>query len=1011
MMNRMTGQKTYWKDELLAYDTKQKVEEEIERLAALYVPQWHYDRENPDIGGTIAKIFAKQMEGNLNRYYQVLDKYHEEFINMMGISLAPAKPAYSSVYLSLAEDTIAGLKLHKGTKFLAQTGDEPIVFESQHPLYLTNSKLETIFMTEKDTGKIIPIRGEMKPVEYLPSQEREDIQEEEKEYFPFPLFKSKRKGIEQNILLIGHESILDRTRDSIFLQIQGNDVLNQKIEQGDFVLMYYTKDGLRPVEQWQRLQDGMTFELKQEKENEKLSFEQKEVNILAIVAREPILQNYEITYLGLSSKGESQEPENVSNAVMDLRKEQFDLFGDTLTLFQECYIGHNSYFSKGGAIITISFQVSFLENRLTTVQIGEEENLKVIKRKPRNTYVEVFSHVYPEEISFEYFNGIGWKKLETVVPCAGLFSLGKEGEWEISFRCPKDWQDSQVGSYQGKCIRIQLIKATNCYLRPAIHHYPQIKNMKLSYSYENGFMEPHLLRAVMGTKIVDLTQKMKAGEGFSVFYAGKYEKDSLYLGLDKKIESGPISIYFKLEKELPLYQRGFKYEYSSTKGFKQMKVVDATRGMKNSGSILFLPPSDFKEMEIEGRSAYWIRISPVDNAEADTQDYLPVVEDVLLNVVEVANIETREEEDYYLEEATPNMSVFLGVENILDISLWVNELGQHSAFQMKKMEQEFQENIRIEYDAVGEIISFFVKWEETAVLEHESNPRSYCLDRLYGILQFGDGIHTKIPRVLDDISFKVQIRSCQGQKGNVEQGTITESMENLMFVNQITNPVKGYGGSNMETVEKALKRGSGLLRNRGRMVSIKDYIEEISNYSDRIDKIRCITGQRITGEEDPRAVSFVLLFKDFQTGNHSFRTVAQGIKEQLFCQSELTIAKKDIHLVEPIFVELSVDAWVQTAVVDQGFEIQSRLQEWLEEFLNPLTREYTQGWEIGVIPDKGRIGMQLARVKEEAMIQKMVVTAVYYDQKGRHEVDLEELKVTPFMVCRSGTHRIHVTYR
>ena len=141
-----------------------------------------------------------------------------------------------------------------------------------------------------------------------------------------------------------------------------------------------------------------------------------------------------------------------------------------------------------------------------------------------------------------------------------------------------------------------------------------------------------------------------------------------------------------------------------------MKVVDATRGMKNSGSILFLPPSDFKEMEIEGRSAYWVRISPVDNAEADTQDYLPVVEDVLLNVVEVANIETREEEDYYLEEATPNMSVFLGVENILDISLWVNELGQHSAFQMKKMEQEFQENIRIEYDAVGEIISFFVKW-------------------------------------------------------------------------------------------------------------------------------------------------------------------------------------------------------------------------------------------------------------------------------------------------------------
>ena len=52
-------------------------------MAHLYLPQWHYNQKNPDIGVTIAKIFAKQMEGNLNRYYQVLDKYHEEFINMM----------------------------------------------------------------------------------------------------------------------------------------------------------------------------------------------------------------------------------------------------------------------------------------------------------------------------------------------------------------------------------------------------------------------------------------------------------------------------------------------------------------------------------------------------------------------------------------------------------------------------------------------------------------------------------------------------------------------------------------------------------------------------------------------------------------------------------------------------------------------------------------------------------------------------------------------------------------
>lgn len=1005
------SQPAYWRDEKLAYENGQEVEEGIERLAHLYLPQWHYNQKNPDIGVTIAKIFAKQMEGNLNRYYQVLDKYHEEFINMMGLYLTPAKPAYSAVHLELAEDTIAGIKLSKGTKFLAQTQDDSLIFESQHHLYLTNCRLETIFMTQEKTGKIIPIRGGLKPIEYLPTQETIHTLEDEGEYLPFPLFCSDKEGIEQNILLIGHESVLDIQHEAVFIKIEGNEALNHEIEMGEFCFMYHTKEGLIPIEQCRRLEDGFTFELKKERENEKLTFGQKELSIFVLMAKKPILQNYEITGLGLSSKGDAIEAESVSNAVTDLGINQFDLFGDTLSLFQECYIGNSRYFSKAGAVVKICFQVSFLENRITTVQMASEEELKIIKRKPRNTYVEVFSQVYPEEISVEYFNGIGWKKLETEVPCRGLFSTGREGEYEISFLCPKDWQDSQVGSYLGKCIKIQLIKASNCYLRPAIHHYPRITNMKISYAYENGFMEPDLIQGVMGTELIDLTESMKSGRAFSAFRAAKYKEDSLYLGLDKKIESGPVSLYFKMEKDLPLYHGAFRYEYSSIKGFKQMKVVDGTKGMISSGVVLFMPPSDFKEIEIEGKRAYWIRITPIKERGQQQESCFPVIEDILLNVVEVANIETGEEEDYYLEEAVPNLSISLGVENILDVQLWVNELGQHSLFQMKKLEEEYPKSVRIEYDGRGEITAFFVKWEESAVLEYESNPRSYSLDRLYGILQFGDGIHTKIPRVLDDISFKIQIRSCQGQKGNVDLGTITQSMENLMFVNNITNPIKGYGGSNMETKEQALKRGSGLLRNRGRMVSVKDYLEEILNFSDCIDKVKCITGTTITGKMEPGAICFVLLLKDFRTGNNSFKTISEGIKKKLLEQSELTISSKDFHLVEPIFVELSVNVWVYTSAVDQGFEIQTRLQESLEVFFHPLTTETSEGWEIGSIPDKSRIGMQLMREKGEAMIGKLVVTAVYYDQSGRHEVDLEELEVTPFMVCCSGTHTIHVTYQ
>ena len=78
-----------WNEWKIDKRSREDLENRIEELASSYVPEWHFDRENPDIGSVIAKIFADQMAGNLQRYNQVLEKYHTEFVNMLGISLLP----------------------------------------------------------------------------------------------------------------------------------------------------------------------------------------------------------------------------------------------------------------------------------------------------------------------------------------------------------------------------------------------------------------------------------------------------------------------------------------------------------------------------------------------------------------------------------------------------------------------------------------------------------------------------------------------------------------------------------------------------------------------------------------------------------------------------------------------------------------------------------------------------------------------------------------------------------
>lgn len=1009
---------TYWNDHELKYSGKEEIEDRIKTLAASYVPEWHFDPANPDIGGTIAKIFAGQMDGNLNRYYQVIDKYHEEFINMMGMSLSSAKPAYCVVALSLAANTIPGLQLHKGTKFLTGSEEEEqLIFEAQHNLYITNSELSSMFMTEQKTGKIVPIRGEFSSASYLPEEETEgaseseEAEETDKNAFPVPLFSSNKEGIEQHVLLFYHSSAFDVENDLIYIRLEGNQKLIRKIQEGSIILYYYSEEGVLPVEQLQFLEDGYTLAIEKKVKNKKITLkDQKEYSLFFLKAKEAIRENYEIDGIGISSKGSPVQAEGISNAVTDLNQESFDLFSDTLSLYQECYIGHNGYFSKAGANISIKFLVSFLENRISGVQLAEEENLKVIKRKPQNTFVEVFSEVVPEEISVEYFNGIGWKKIPAEVSYSGLFSEKKEGEYEISFLCPRDWEETQAGAYRGRCIRIQLLKATNCYLRPAIHYYPRIRNLRISYSYKDHFVEPEFVEAICGTDKKNYTSKLKAKKAFSAFSPGEYEKDGFYLGFEEKIESGPVSFFFKLEKELMVPAFGCKYEYSSIKGFKQMKVIDQTNHMSRSGTVLFMPPADMAPITLEGKSCYWIRISPTYYEERYDENYGPVIEDILVNAVQVANIETREEEEFYLDETHPGLSVSLGTDNILDVELWVNEMGQMSRHQMMELQRTAPEKVRIEYDRMGDILSFYVRWQESQVLEHETEKRSYALDRLNGTLHFGDGIHTGLPKVLDDTAFKVRIRCCNGQRGNIDEGTITESMENLMFVNQITNPIRGYGGSNMETIEKVMKRGSNLLRNRGRMVSVRDYTEEILNYSDGIDKVKCIVGTTLKLEEDDKAVNFVILLKEFKNQAGSFQSISSKIKERLLDSCELTVLGKNLHIVEPIFVEISVDIWAETVQTDQGFEIQNTLQECLMNYLNPVRNEKKSGWEIGTLPQKNQIAMELNVLRKDALIRKMAVTASYIDHRGEHIVDLDELKVNPFMICCNGKHRVHVMY-
>jgi len=1013
--------------------------DEIKRLSESYTPEWSFDAVNPDITSTIGIIYANQMAENIERVNGILDAYHTEFVNMLDISVQPATPAQSIVIMELSQDTIEGADVPIGTRLLADAGEnfdmEPVVFETLDSMHVTGSTIKNIFMTDREGGTVVPLLGKIDVPDILSnvysaettSDDVEEVRsieeagEEEQEeqvyednpldsmiYESMPAFRlfGEKEGIEQNAIMFYH-SYLFGNDGFVFIRIEGNEQLKENILSGKYPIYYVAENKLTPVEHVSLFRDGVTIALRMEKPQTMQKIKGGEFGMLALVHKGVLEQSAFVDSIKFSSVGEKAPFDFVGNDNQEMNQDNFLPFGNTISLYQECFLGHNSYFAKPGSKVTISFDLNFEDS--IELLTAEEENvdLKVIKRKPRTQISMTPSAVYAQDIQLSYFNGLGYKNLVCEQETRYMFADSKSAKVTISFICPRDWENNTVGAYEGRSIRIQVLRADNCYIKPAIHYAPHIRNLRIEYKYTD-FVNPERVYSIVGTKKRDLTTLIERGEKYPVFRNRGYD-DSLYIGLDKRPVKGPVSIFIKLEEGKRYETLHCVFEYSTREGFKPLKLIDGTSDMSKSGLLVFVPPTDFYDREIEGNRRFWIRISRegVQN-ENEVVEVLPIIQSIRMNGIRVANTDTKREEDYYLDDITPYATFLIPYKGILSCDVWVNEYGTLTESEMCRLEEINPASVRPEYDIQGYRTAFYVKWEETDRFETSKSRRVYMLDRLTGELHFGDGVTTEIPRVTTDISLKVLTRVSDGERGNVAPGRINSSLGNILFIGGIYNPVKGYGGNDMETVEKAMERGANIISSRKRLVSSLDYVREIKAFSNLIEQVVCISGYDSYGRVSEGKLTIILLLKDFNEGSFSFHQTQMYCKKHIMEHCELTMPAESINICEPTYVHVSVIAWIRALNIQDSFEIQSNLEHMLNEYLNPIARDGYKGWKIGTMPTAPQIMMKINSFKQEAVIDNVALLVQYRDAEGEHEMDLNEFVVKPYMVCCPGRHQIHV---
>lgn len=998
-----------WNHKKLDYRTRDDILGEMRRLGTSYTPEWYFDEKSEDAGVVIAKIFATQTAENIRHFNQTLERYRVEFANMYGVNVSAAKPADSIVVMRLADGyQRGGIQVKKGTQLVGEGSDgEEIVFETQHDMCVTGSRLKAFYQVSASHQFIETYSHSHEETEWNVERDVSLKNSDGAELAGIPLFGWKGEHRPCQILMLTHPYLFKASNPRIMLRFDGDlpsgEIARLLTLNHHFSFHYVTSEGIQEFKEV-IVKDDIVILIRDGQEAKKVSDNDNDTSAILIQMQKPVTENVILKTVNILTAETDLEPDMLWNGRDMQGEKEFLPFTHEFSLYQDLYIGQHELFRHKGSEITMHFSLSF-ESFDKAKKAEESEELKVIKKIPK---AQVKRNVYDcliQEVTFEYFNGKGWKKLVSDSNVSQLFAReDNAGEHDISFQIPFDWETTSQGGYEQQMIRMQIIRADNCYMQDVCYHYPVIKNLHFRLAGDDKGRKPSSVTMQNGNVIKDLTSQFQNLESVNTFSRIPYEGEYAYFGFDRPFGDGIISFFLDLKENLGQNGADIKYSYSSMKGFKPLKVVDRTDNLQHSGTIMFANPLDMTPMELEGSTRYWIRMEDVGGFYSKDIGNNPILSHFYTNACNVSNIMTLDEEDYYLDVAKNGMRFPLYASNVLETEVWVNEKEQLTGAEMEYMLKETPQLVRAEYNFMHEIEEFYCLWHEIEDFDlATSQDKVYMLDRISNEIVFGDGIRVKIPLCTESIAFKVRIRCCDGDKGNVLPGTITQFRGNILSVDEITNPVNAYGGSRIEDMEAALRRGSNILGARRRLVSSLDYEREVSLYSDNIAQVACVIGEDKDGTKAAGMISMVLLMKDYEMGSFSFKSIQKELKQYLLTSCEMTCAPEEIQVVEPIFAKISLGLWLKVKDETRGIAVKQQFADSISEFLNPVK---SSRWHIGKMPTQSQIRLMLSHLEEDAYIEYMTISVNYTDATGTHEVELDELKVSPFMICCNGTHKI-----
>ncbi len=951
---------------------------EKRQLATMYIPEWQPQADDP--GLALLKIFTHMHEEIINRLNKVPDKGFGAFLEMLGVRLRPAQPSRVPVTFYPAEGLSQGIFLPTRTQVACDETENhrPLTFETLKNLYVSNASLEQIFSIDPQNNAIYS-------------------HNHGKEFQPFT-----GDNLQEHILYLGHKKLFGiKDRSSIRLRIAG--VSPVELEKG-WSWQFWTGKS------WNNFKIsivGHDISLTPGEGSELKDCAINGISSLWIAAKHPIPKNYlriqGIKVMDVASEEIKPDLAFYNFSPLDLSKRFYPLGMEPRT-FDIFYLASREAFSKKGANTTV-----FL--RRTKDSLPPEDPNHQAEPEPQNVV-----------LSLEYWNGTVWRALDgwrDEFANLVLSQMGNTARYEGSatFTVPEDIEEVEVGGSTNYWVRIRLahgdygreiVESTTdpedqnktIYTLVANFRPPFADEIKIKYSFQSGGQDLEHCLTYNNLEYREIKIE-EINKGFGPFLTLPDVNPTLYLGFNRPLEGGNLSLFFHI---IPMAYPGARirwYFWSTAPNLSQDMVkadtlqLVSTEGL-SIGTELLLDEElasgriseravivsfkdgvslDRKLERLFTRTAQVLKMVALeanDNTrymtQSDSLEFLaprghesaalcqkscywligrqdftgsqaPIIRGIYLNTTWTEQMESVKDEILGSSQGESGSMYTILNKPATMPEIWVREEKIFSADEVKELESQGMPIQEVKDDA-EKVVDSWVKWMQVEDF-FESGPKSrhFLFDGALGEVYFGDGIKGMIPPIGTD-NIKASYRYGGGTAGNLAAGEITSLKTLIGGIDRATNLVAAEGGSDTESLIELMERGPHLIKSLGRAVTLEDFERLAKASSSSIARTKCLTAEG--------RIKIIVIPKGSEDRPKPSPELLRSVRSYLESQSLNTLTMGDIELMGPIYKEVRISAEVIPAVPDKAVYLEREMLKALRSYLHPLTGgPEGQGWAFG----------------------------------------------------------------